>query len=147
MNDEDVFENQGKARAIYHVSLGVADISRARNFYCAILEPLGYRLLHEVEQKGSIVALGWGLHWAELWTNVPATGGPHPGNGIHIAFHAPNKEAVDASHRAGTARGGADNGPPGYRTEYDPGYYGAFLLDPDRNRLEAVWLDHGRRRG
>jgi catechol 2,3-dioxygenase-like lactoylglutathione lyase family enzyme len=145
MADEDAFQNQGRARAIYHVSLGVADIDRARDFYSAIFEPLGFRLLHEVEDKGSIVSLGWGLAWPELWTNLPATGSPHPGNGIHVAFHAPSKEAVDAFYRAGMARGGADNGPPGYRAEYDPGYYGAFLLDPDCNRLEAMWFDRARR--
>ena len=46
---------------------------------------------------------------------------------------------------ASVESGGTDNGPPGYRTDYDPGYYGAFLLDPDRNRIEAMWLDPARR--
>ena len=80
MADEGVFQNQGNVRAIYNVSLGVSEIGRARAFYGAVFEPLGYRLLHEVEENGQIVSLGWGLHWPELWTNLPAMGArPHPG--------------------------------------------------------------------
>jgi catechol 2,3-dioxygenase-like lactoylglutathione lyase family enzyme len=137
-----VFDNQGRVRAIYHVSLGVGNIERARQFYGAIFAPLGYRLLHEVVEGGCIVSLGWGLDWPELWTNLPASGGkPHPGSGVHVAFHAADRDAVDAFYRAGLANGGSDNGPPGYRPDYDPGYYGAFILDPDGNHLEAMWFD------
>jgi catechol 2,3-dioxygenase-like lactoylglutathione lyase family enzyme len=137
-----VFDNQGRVRAIYHVSLGVVDTDAARRFYGAIFAQLGYRLLHEVVEGGRIVSLGWGLDWPELWTNLPASGGtPHPGSGVHVAFHAADRNAVDAFYRAGLANGGSDNGPPGYRPDYDPGYYGAFILDPDGNHLEAMWFD------
>jgi catechol 2,3-dioxygenase-like lactoylglutathione lyase family enzyme len=146
MADADPFQDQGKARAVYHVSLGVGDIEQARAFYGAVLAPLGYRMLYAVEEQGRAVSLGWGLHWPELWTNLPGDGrSPHPGNGVHVAFHAPSKAAVDEFHRVGLASGGSDNGAPGYRVDYDPGYYGAFLLDPDRNRIEAMWLDPARR--
>jgi catechol 2,3-dioxygenase-like lactoylglutathione lyase family enzyme len=139
----DIFADQGKVRAIYHVSAGVSDIERARRFYGASLSPLGYKLLYEVEEAGKITSLGWGLHYPELWTNIPLGGGtPHPGSGIHVALHAPNAGAVDGFYAAALSVGGTDNGPPGYRPDYDPGYYGAFVLDPDRNKLEAMWFDH-----
>jgi catechol 2,3-dioxygenase-like lactoylglutathione lyase family enzyme len=139
----DPFENQGRVRAIYHVSLGVRDIEGARRFYSAVLAPLGYALLYEVKEAGEITSLGWGLHFPELWTNLPLGGGtPHPGSGIHVAFHAPTQSAVDEFYRAALSSGGGDNGAPGYRRDYDPGYYGAFVLDPDGNKLEAMWLDH-----
>jgi catechol 2,3-dioxygenase-like lactoylglutathione lyase family enzyme len=141
----DVFADQGNVRAIYHVSVGVSDIERARLFYGAILLPLGYKLLYEVKEQGKITSLGWGLHFPELWTNLPLGGAtPHPGSGIHVAFHAPNADAVDRFHAAALSAGATDNGPPGYRVDYDPGYYGAFVLDPDRNKLEAMWFDHQR---
>jgi predicted lactoylglutathione lyase len=58
--------------------------------------------------------------------------------GIHVAFSAESREAVDAFHRAATAAGGKDNGAPGLRPQYHAGYYGAFVLDPDGNNIEAV---------
>lgn len=83
----DVFADQGKVRAIYHVSVGVSDIDRARRFYSAILSSLGYKLLHEVKEQGKITSLGWGLHFPELWTNLPLGGAtPQPGSGIHVAL-------------------------------------------------------------
>jgi catechol 2,3-dioxygenase-like lactoylglutathione lyase family enzyme len=69
----DTFENQGKVRAIYHVSLGVGDIERARAFYGSILQPLRYKLLYEVKEGSRITSLGWGLNFPELWTNVPVS--------------------------------------------------------------------------
>lgn len=144
----DIFADQGRVRAIYHVSVGVSDIERARRFYTAILSPLGYKLLHEVNEHGKITSLGWGLHFPELWTNIPLGGAaPHPGSGIHVAFHAPNSNAVDRFYAAALLVGATDNGPPGYRLDYDPGYYGAFVLDPDRNKLEAMWFDHQKTSG
>jgi len=139
----DPFQHQGSERAIYHVSLGIGDIERARAFYGSLLKPLGYTLLWEVkEANGHISSLGWGLHFPELWTNLPLGGGaPAPGNGVHVCFHAPSRQAVDEFHRAGLAGGGRDNGAPGYRSHYDAGYYGAFVIDPDGNKLEAMWFD------
>ena len=144
----DPFADQGKIRAVYHVSVGVSDIERARRFYSAVLSPLGYKLLYEVKENGRITSLGWGLDFPELWTNLPLEGpAPHPGRGIHVAFHAPSASAVHEFYLAALCAGGADNGSPGYRPDYDPGYFGAFVLDPDRNKLEAMWFDHQRSTG
>ena len=57
---------------------------------------------------------------------------------VHIAFSAPDRETVDAFHAAALAAGGTDNGAPGVRENYHPNYYGAFVLDPDGNNVEAV---------
>jgi len=59
----------------------------------------------------------------------------------HVAFAAPGRDAVDAFYAAALANGGRDNGPPGLRPEYHPGYYAAFVLDPDGNNVEAVHHD------
>lgn len=61
-----------------------------------------------------------------------------PTRGLHVAFAAPSRDHVDEFWRAGTAFGSEDDGPPGERPQYTPGYYGAFLRDPDGNSAEAV---------
>lgn len=61
--------------------------------------------------------------------------------GVRVAFLAKSKEEVDGFHAAALAAGGNDNGAPGYRTEYSPGYYGAFVHDFDGSNIEAVWFD------
>jgi len=61
-----------------------------------------------------------------------------PGEGFHLAFTASDRAAVDAFHAAALRHGGADNGPPGLRPHYGPGYYAAFVIDPDGYRIEAV---------
>jgi predicted lactoylglutathione lyase len=63
--------------------------------------------------------------------------------GVHVAFAAPHRGAVDAFYRAALEAGGRDNGPPGLRPEYHAGYYGAFVLDPDGNNVEAVHHEQG----
>jgi len=72
-----------------------------------------------------------------------------PTENLHLAFEAPDRDTVDAFHRAGTQAGYASNGAPGERPEYHPGYYGAFLLDPDSQNIEAVFHDRqsGGRKG
>jgi predicted lactoylglutathione lyase len=64
---------------------------------------------------------------------------------VHLAFQAEDADAVKRFHTAGLAAGGRDNGAPGERAEYHRGYYGAFLLDPDGNNVEAVWHGPSRR--
>ncbi len=71
--------------------------------------------------------------------------GAEPTEHAHIAFGVTSDESVDAFHRAGLAAGFADNGAPGERPEYHPGYYAAYLLDPDANNVEAV--NHDRTEG
>lgn len=133
-------------RLLYHISVGVSDMRNARAFYAAILSPLDCRLLCEIkDSNGEDVSLGWGKTFPELWVNLPLDGGKAgAANGVHMAFFAADKTSVDRFHVAALATGGGDAGAPGYRPEYQPGYYAAFVLDPDGNKLEAVWLDQSK---
>ncbi|WP_309085297.1 VOC family protein [Chelativorans sp.] len=116
-----------------HVSIGVRDLERARRFYDAALEPLGYSRL-----SAGVASLGYGHDLVSLWVNtaerpVP----PDETSGLHFCFGAPSRQSVDAFHTAAVAAGGRDNGGPGLRPEYGPAYYAAYVIDPDGYRIEA----------
>jgi catechol 2,3-dioxygenase-like lactoylglutathione lyase family enzyme len=116
-----------------HVSIGVRDLTRARRFYDAALQPLGYQCLSE--SPGS---LGYGAKAVVLWitpTDRPVKA--DEASGLHFCFDAPTRKSVDAFHGAALAAGGKDNGKPGVRADYDAHYYAAFVVDPDGYRLEA----------
>ena len=120
-----------------HLSLGVADLGRASAFYDAALGALG---LVRLFQNPRSVCYGPPGFAGEAPFAIIAHGqGAHPpGSGFHLALAAPTREAVAAFHAAALAHGGVDEGPPGIRESYDPGYYAAFVRDPDGHRLEAV---------
>lgn len=122
-----------RGRLIDHIQLVVQDLPASQAFYSAILDTLG------VPMGGT----GDGYFWAdELFVTAmdsPAAMGVLTGR-HHLAFQAQDKAMVDAFHKAALAHGGQDNGAPGERT-YHPGYYAAFVLDPDGNNIEAVY--HG----
>ena len=115
---------------IDHVSLGVTDLDRSRAFYVAALAPLGVGVVMEV--SGGI-GFGQGRK-AAFWVNRSS----NPSARVHVAFVAANRAGVLAFYAAALEAGGADNGPPGLRPHYHPNYYGAFVLDPDGNNIEAV---------
>jgi catechol 2,3-dioxygenase-like lactoylglutathione lyase family enzyme len=118
---------------IDHLSIGVADIARARRFYDAALAPLGHRCLGA--DAGS---LGYGDASVRFWVLKVARPVPaDPESGLHVCFTAPTRESVDAFHAAALEHGGADNGAPGLRAGYAPDYYAGFVTDPDGYRLEA----------
>jgi catechol 2,3-dioxygenase-like lactoylglutathione lyase family enzyme len=119
---------------IDHVSVKTADQASSRRFYEKALAPLGYEVLMEFEE-GKVVGMGIGGK-PDFWFSPGESSGP-----VHIAFSAPDRAAVDAFHAAALAAGGSDNGAPGLRPEYHPGYYGAFVHDPDGNNVEAVFHD------
>ena len=117
---------------IDHVSIGVSDLDRSRDFYRRALEPLGFSE-HAPWQEGVREAT-FGLEGSAdfaISLEYPA-GAP-----LHVAFAAESRELVDAFHTAALAAGGRDNGRPGMRPEYSRHYYGAFVLDPDGNNIEA----------
>jgi catechol 2,3-dioxygenase-like lactoylglutathione lyase family enzyme len=118
-----------------HISIGVKSIERSRQFYDAILSPLGYDRLSNFEST-----IGYGAERAMFW--VMQAEHPVPADrksGLHFCFVAPSEEAVDAFHAAGRANGGEDNGAPGIRPDYGQFYYAAFMVDPDGYRLEAYF--------
>ncbi len=122
-----------RGRLIDHIQLVVQDLPASQAFYSAILDILG------VPMGGT----GEGYFWAdELFVTAmdsPAAMGVLTGR-HHLAFQARDQAMVDAFHKTALAHGGQDNGAPGERT-YHPGYYAAFVLDPDGNNIEAVY--HG----
>ena len=116
---------------IDHVGYGVSDYQRSKTFFEQALAPLGITLLMEVKEA----AAGFGkdgkpFFWLEMHT--PAV------TQVHVAFDADDRATVDAFHRAALEAGGTDNGAPGVRAIYHPDYYGAYVLDPDGNNIEAV---------
>jgi catechol 2,3-dioxygenase-like lactoylglutathione lyase family enzyme len=118
---------------IDHVSIGVRDLPRAKRFYDAALEPLGYRCLSDGE--GS---LGYGRDAVAFWigtTERPVP--PDDESGLHFCFTAPTRKSVDEFHDAALGAGGRDNGMPGLRSDYGADYYAAFVVDPDGYRIEA----------
>jgi catechol 2,3-dioxygenase-like lactoylglutathione lyase family enzyme len=119
---------------IDHMSIGVGDLAASRRFYLAALAPLGFVEQGSWSEDARETAFGPDdLDDFALSTNYPPTVGGH------VAFAADSREQVDAFHEAAIAAGGTDNGPPGVRPEYSPGYYGAFVLDPDGHNVEAVY--------
>lgn len=117
-----------------HVSLGTNDAARAAAFYDPVLATLGIRKLHE--RDGS-VDYGTSIMFFSL--EKPTDGRPASvGNGVHVAFLAETRLMVDDFHKTALAYGGSDAGAPGLRPEYDANYYGAFVRDPDGNKIEAV---------
>ncbi|NHF74646.1 VOC family protein [Paracoccus xiamenensis] len=126
---------------IDHIGFAVSDLGRARQFYESALRPLGIAPMMEVTEEmtgGHGEHLGMGREGKPFFwigTAKRASGS------AHVAFVAVDRAAVDAFHAAALAAGGGDNGAPGLRPEYHPGYYAAFVLDPDGNNIEAVFHD------
>ena len=120
---------------ISHVSVGVNDLDRARAFYDPLMKMLGLSIRQadgESVDYGTDDALSYSLE-------TPVDGRPATaGNGVHIAFDAGNRTTVDRFYHEALLLGGTDAGPPGLRPQYGPDYYGAFVLDPDGNKIEAV---------
>jgi catechol 2,3-dioxygenase-like lactoylglutathione lyase family enzyme len=114
-----------------HIGLHVKDLDASVRFWEAVLAPLGHVL-------ASHDASGAGLGPKDapaLWLYPGSTRGT-----THVALHARDRKAVDRFHAAGLAAGGKDNGKPGVREDYAANYYAAFLIDPDGNNVEAVFM-------
>lgn len=119
---------------IHHLSLGTNDLDRAGAFYDAVLAVVGIRRMAENDRE-----LNYGVGTFLISLGRPVNGEPAaPGNGVHVAFAAEDRAMVDRFHEVALAHGGTDEGAPGLRPEYDANYYGAFVRDPDGNKLEAV---------
>ena len=117
-------------RLIDHVHLRARDLEATKRFYKAVLGALGIPPAGDTPDH---------INFDELW--IDALGGDKGSSThVHLAFQAADRDAVARFHAAGLAAGGRDNGKPGER-DYHPGYYAAFLFDPDGNNVEAVF--HG----
>jgi catechol 2,3-dioxygenase-like lactoylglutathione lyase family enzyme len=131
-----------RGRLVDHVHLVVKDLAASHRFYAAVFQVLGIPI-----GAGGPTA---GFFWAdELYISAvdakapsgqPLSATGKPTGWVHLAFQASDRATVDRFHAAALAAGGRDNGPPGLRP-YHPGYYAAFVLDPDDNNVEVVF--HG----
>ena len=125
-----------------HITVGVRDLDRASRFYDAVLRPLGLKQ-REVTPDGGPPSRCWvdpSSRLPRFFAYVPFDGQPATaGNGSMVAFLAPSEEAVSEAYAAGLASGGTDEGAPGPRPHYGKGYYGAYLRDPDGNKVHVVY--------
>jgi catechol 2,3-dioxygenase-like lactoylglutathione lyase family enzyme len=120
----------GSRCMIDHIRLTISNYARGKKFFEEALSPLGYSVLIDHEISGG----GFGRDGKpDFWIK-----GGELNSRIHVAFSSPNRATVDAFYEAAISAGGTCNGPPGPRPEYHPSYYGAFVLDPDGNNVEAV---------
>lgn len=118
-----------------HITLGTNDWVKARPFWIAVMEVLGHPVLFE--HDGGMAfgeATGPKTFIGPTFDGAPA----RAGNGVHIAYLVNTRATVDAFHAAALAHGGSDEGKPGLRPHYHPNYYGAYVRDPDGNKLQAV---------
>jgi catechol 2,3-dioxygenase-like lactoylglutathione lyase family enzyme len=121
-----------EALMVDHVGFAVRDYALSKAFYEKALAPIGFTLLMEpAGQAAGFGADGRPSFWIE------ALGRPVSGR-LHIALAVDRRDKVDAFHAAALEAGGTDNGKPGVREIYHPNYYGAYVLDPDGNNIEAV---------
>jgi catechol 2,3-dioxygenase-like lactoylglutathione lyase family enzyme len=123
--------------ALDHVSIPVADLERAASFYDAVLATLGLR-----RRKERAGAIGYGpatrpapIFWLLESTDARSA---VAGTGLHISFEAPDRASVDAFHDSALRCGGKDAGKPGVRPQYTMPFYGAFVIDLDGFKIEAV---------
>ncbi len=124
---------------IDHISLGVSDLKKSRDFYLNALKPLGYDIIYDIEDVAN-----WGMNISgcsigendqtRLWLEGDATA-----HKTHLAFVGKDRDVVNAFYEAAMQAGGTDNGAPGIREQYSPVYYAAFVLDPDGNNIEVVF--------
>ena len=119
---------------IAHTTLPVSDYKKSKAFYVQVLAQLGYTNNME---EGEAAGFNDGKN-TDLWIVREDTIVP-----THLAFEAKNQQEVEAFYEAALAAGATDNGSPGYR-DYWPGYYAAFVYDPDGHNIEAVWYDYGK---
>jgi catechol 2,3-dioxygenase-like lactoylglutathione lyase family enzyme len=115
---------------IDHVVFNVPDLERGRRFYEKALAPIGYVLGPVFSGWVGFARSGKTSFWLARRDPV--------GGSVHVAFVVDNRAAVDAFYAAAMAAGGTDHGRPGLRPDYHADYYGAFVLDPDGNNIEAV---------
>ena len=119
-----------------HVGILVADWAKSKAFYDAAFAPLGITLLAQVPEQftGGVKVGGYGRTKPDFWLTENADTGP----GRHYAISATSHADVNSFYATAMAAGGRDNGGPGPRPHYHEHYYGAFVIDPDGNNIEAV---------
>ena len=119
---------------IAHTGLNVSNYKKSKAFYIKVLAPLGYK---QTMEYGEAAGFNDGKN-TDFWISTNKKGVIKS----HLAFAAKNKKEVDEFYKIALASGAKDNGGPGYRTDYWPGYYAAFVHDLDGHNLEVVFYDY-----
>ncbi|MBM4210960.1 MAG: VOC family protein [Gammaproteobacteria bacterium] len=115
----------------------VKDLGRSRKFYDHVMAALGYKMVLEIE--GVVVGYGTSVH--DMFEIRQFDEKSPLSERVHLAFNAFCKEDVDAFYKSALASGGKCNGEPGFRPQYEDGYYAAFVIDPDGHNIEAVYSE------
>ncbi|TVR95748.1 MAG: VOC family protein [Rhodospirillales bacterium] len=122
-----------------HVTIGVADLGRAKAFYDRVIATLGIGCVVDEPEHGLVGYAETPTSGPQFYLIRPIDGRPAgAGNGQTFAFLAQDRATVDRFHAEGLAAGGRDEGAPGLRPHYHPNYYGAYLRDPDGHKIACV---------
>ncbi|MGE0009595.1 MAG: VOC family protein [Candidatus Babeliales bacterium] len=119
-----------------HVQIKVLDLNHSHQFYKLIMGILGYNVVLEI--KDTVIAYGTSVH--DMFEIRQATNDAKLSQSVHIAFNAATSEMVDAFYQTALQNGAKCNGRPGFRPEYEEGYYAAFVIDPNGHNIEAVYI-------
>jgi catechol 2,3-dioxygenase-like lactoylglutathione lyase family enzyme len=131
---EAVHRDTSRSGDVDHVWLRTRDVAAPKRFYETVAPAVGIRLVHDSPDRVSFTDGAGSFSFVE---------GAEPTEHVHLAFGVPDFAAVVRFHELALGAGYADNGAPGERPHYHPGYYGAFVLDPDGHNVEAVFHDRG----
>jgi catechol 2,3-dioxygenase-like lactoylglutathione lyase family enzyme len=123
-----------EASVIDHLWLRTPNVAAAKRFYETIAPAVGIQLVFDEPER---------VRFTDGVGSFSFVHGDEPTENVHLAFGVGDQAAVDEFHRVATSAGAEDNGPPGERPDYHPGYYGAFVFDPDGHNVEAVFHDRG----
>jgi catechol 2,3-dioxygenase-like lactoylglutathione lyase family enzyme len=129
---ESVHHDAVRPGALDHLWLRTRDVVAQKGFYDAVAPVVGLRVSYDTPER---------VRFTDGEGSFSFVAGDQPTEHVHLAFKAPDRQTVDAFHAAALAAGHGDNGAPGERPQYHPGYYGAFVLDPDGHNVEAVFHD------
>ena len=129
---EAVHHDRSRTGEIDHVWLRTGDVEASRQFYATIAPAVGIELVHDAPEQVS---------WSDGAGGFTFVHGEPPTENVHLAFGVADYAAAVRFHALAVGAGYRDNGPPGERPEYHPGYYGAYVLDPDGHNVEAVFHD------
>ncbi|HEY6962056.1 MAG TPA: VOC family protein [Gaiellaceae bacterium] len=132
---EAVHHHRSRTGGIDHIWLRTRDVSASKRFYAVVAPVVGIELVRDAEDH---------VRFSDGDGSFTFVAGEEPTHNVHLAFGVADAETVARFHEAATAAGYRDNGPPGERPEYHPGYHGAFVLDPDGHNVEAVFHDRKR---
>jgi predicted lactoylglutathione lyase len=117
-----------------HVQIKVTSLKRSKDFYDSIMSILGYSIVLSI--KDTVIGYGTSVH--DMFEIRQESSKSVLSKSIHIAFNAPDRQSVDNFYLNALEKGGHCNGKPGLRTEYEEGYYAAFVVDPDGHNIEVV---------